>query len=118
MENLQSELAQVKQKAVFDLDKERVEYRETDAASMQLYTQTQTNPYNTPPAVRWAATAQVPLAVAHHCTRIVIGSVRLQAMSTTYNPGVSERRTSVSRTKQHHDYACEEENQNKDSASA
>ena len=74
VENLQSELAQVKQKAVFDLEKERAEYAKQMQHQAPVYSEAhQTNPYNTLPAARWAATAQVLPAVAHQSPELSFG---------------------------------------------
>ena len=56
-ETLQSELARVKQKAVFDLEKERAACERQTQSRPPFYSEApQTNPYNMPPAARWAAT--------------------------------------------------------------
>ena len=58
VENLQPELAQVKQKVVSDLEKERPEYeRQMQHQAPVCSEAPETNPYNTSFAVRWAATA-------------------------------------------------------------
>ena len=100
-EMLQSELTQVKQMAVFDLEKERAEYERQMQVQAPVYSEApQINPYNTPPVARWAATAQVPAAVVQVSPALLLG-----ASASNVRNLQTRRRTRMSRTKQYSAYA-------------
>ena len=87
VERLQSELAQVKQKAVIDLEKERAEHKRQMHHDKAVYSA---------PA-RWAAAAQVPHAVAHHLSALSLrtsaGNVhRIPASYACSTPSTSKTR--------------------------
>ena len=83
VECLQSELAQVKQKAVDDLEKEGAEYERQMQQNTAVYPEApQASPYTTLPAAPWSAAAQVAPAVATHSRDC--HWARLQAISIIY----------------------------------
>ena len=114
VENLQSELAQVKQKAVIDLERREPSTRGRCSTHGCILGSVSDQPVQHTTCCAKGTCSSGTACCRSSFPRTVIGRVCKHCLQ----PTIKRRRTSVSRTKQHHDYACEEENQNKDSTSA